>query len=295
MLLLALLAAAAPEARDPAAIPPPIRAMVDAAMAAGDDAGVSAIVRYAHAADPASADAVASLVQEWRDARAQQREAMLRRAGTFDLWTGKVEAGGFVSTGNSPVAGVTVSADAQRDGLEWRHKFHLQTDYQRSNGVTTREHYLAGYELNRKLDARAYIYGSAQFEADRFFGFSQRYAASAGLGYGALRRPRMTLDLELGPAFRETHFTDDRQEHSPAVRGNLDFDWKLTPGVSFSQDASAYVQEFNSTVTSLSALDARLWGPLSARFSYQMQYESEPPAGRVNTDTTSRASLVYSF
>lgn len=293
--MLLALALAAASARDPAAIPPPIRAMVDAAMASGDENGVSAIVRYAKAADPASADAVAALAQEWRDARAQQREAMLRRAGAFDLWKGKVEAGGFVSTGNSPIAGITVSADATREGLEWRHKFHLQTDYQSSAGVTTREHYLAAYELNRKLSPRAYIYGNAQFESDRFFGFSERYSTSAGFGYGAIRRRGMTLDLELGPAFRDTNFTDGRYESSPAVRGNLDFNWKLSPAIGVTQTASTYVQDFNSTVSSLSALDARLWGPLSARFSYQVQYESMPPAGRVNTDTTSRASLVYSF
>lgn len=292
-MLIALLLAAA--TRDPAAIPPPIRAMVDAAMASGDEAGVGAIVRYAKAADPASADAVAALAQEWRDARAQQRETMLRHAGAFDLWHGKIEAGGFVSTGNSPIAGVTVSAEALREGLEWRHKLHLQTDYQSSGGDTTREHYLAAYELNRKLNARAYIYGSAQFESDRFFGFTERYSASAGLGYGAIRRRGMTLDLELGPAFRATSFTDGRDETSPALRGNLDFDWKLGPGVSFSQDASAYLQDFNSTVSSVSAINARLWGPVAARFSYQVQYESMPPAGRMTTDTTTRASIVYSF
>ena len=38
-----------------------------------------------------------------------------------------------------------------------------------------------------------------------------------------------------------------------------------------------------------------LFGPLSAQLSYAVQYESMPPEGRRDTDTTSRASLVYSF
>ncbi len=39
----------------------------------------------------------------------------------------------------------------------------------------------------------------------------------------------------------------------------------------------------------------KLLGPLSARLSYNIQFESRPPVGRVNTDTTGRASLVYAF
>ena len=80
-----------------------------------------------------------------------------------------------------------------------------------------------------------------------------------------------------------------------AARGSVDFDWKLSKTISLSQDASAYVQHYNSTVSSTTALSAKLIGPLAARFSYIVQYESMPPVGRVGTDTTSRASLAYSF
>jgi putative salt-induced outer membrane protein len=40
---------------------------------------------------------------------------------------------------------------------------------------------------------------------------------------------------------------------------------------------------------------AKLFGPLSAQFSYTLQYESTPPIGRETTDTTSRAALVVVF
>ncbi len=65
--------------------------------------------------------------------------------------------------------------------------------------------------------------------------------------------------------------------------------------MTFNQNASAYVQKFNSTVSTNSALNAKLFGPLSAALSYNVQYESEPPQGRRTTDTITRASVVYSF
>jgi putative salt-induced outer membrane protein len=299
MLSALLLAAAAPApppaAVDPIVIPAALRSMLDAAMSAGDDAAVSTILKYTRAADPASADAMLQIAQDWRNRRAQQRDERLRMASAFELWTGRIEAGGFASTGNSRVTGLTGVADIKREALKWRHKLRMQADYQRSAGVTSREHYLASYEPNYKVDDRAYVYGSAQFEADRFFGYEERYSLSVGAGYGAIRRPGMTLDVELGPGFRHTGFTDGNTESSLAARGSIDFDWKLASGLTLSQNASAYVQRYNSTATGTTAVAAKLIGPLSAQLSYTVQYESEPPEGRVSTDTTSRASLVYAF
>lgn len=61
------------------------------------------------------------------------------------------------------------------------------------------------------------------------------------------------------------------------------------------QNASAYVQSSNSTLSGTTSVNAKLIGPLSAALSYNVQYESMPPVGSLSTDTTSRASLVYSF
>ena len=280
---------------DPVEIPPPIRAMLDAAIASGNESEVSTIVKYARAADPASGDAVLKIADEWRAIRAKDRETRIERAGWLDLWTGRAELGGFVTTGNSDTAGVTGILDLTREGLEWRHKVRGQADFQRSLGITTREHYLAAYEPNWKVDSRRYVYGALQYESDRFFGYSNRYSASAGGGYSAVQTSAMTLNLELGPAFRHTEFTDAMVESSIAARGSVDLDWKLTTGLTLRQDASAYLQRYNSTVSSTTAMAAKLLGPLSAQVSYTVQYESMPPVGRVSTDTTSRASLVYTF
>ena len=105
----------------------------------------------------------------------------------------------------------------------------------------------------------------------------------------------MKLDVELGPAFRQTDFIDQTSESNVAARGSLDFGWKVSRGISVTQTASAYVEQSNSTVATKSALLTKLIGPLSAQFSYSVQFESMPPIGRKTTDTTSRAALVVDF
>lgn len=277
------------------AIPASIKAMLDAAIQSGNDTEIATIVKYARLADPASADTVLAIADKWRADRAAARSETIRAAGLFDLWTGRAELGGYRTSGNSDTFGLSAVLDATREGLSWRHKFHAQADYTENLGVTTREHYLASYEPNYKIDDRLYIYGAAQYEADRFLGYQDRVSASVGAGYSAIKTAPVRLDVELGPAYRHTYFTDGSVQDSPAARGTVDFNWKLLPGLSLSQTAAAYAQRYNSTLSGTTAVNARLIGPLSAQLSYYVQYESQPPTGSVSTDTTSRAALVYTF
>lgn len=296
IILLADAAPAAVQQSDAGAmIPENIRAMLDKALESGNDGDVGVIVKYARAADPLSGDAVAAIADRWRADRAAAREQVIRQASFLKLWTGRAEIGGFITTGNSDTAGGSAVIDTTREGLQWRHRFRAQADYQESFGVTSRERYLVAYEPNYKFDDRAYIYGALQYESDRFLGYTDRFSASSGLGYSALKSANTQLDIELGPAFRHVDFTDGTTQSAAAGRGSVDFRTRLLPGLGFTQTASAYLQRYNSTVSTNTAVQAKLLGPLSAQLSYNVQYESTPPDGRRNTDTISRASLVYSF
>lgn len=306
LILAALLPAAAraQDARDgkeaaedtaPPEVPAPIQAMLDAAMRAGDEAAVNAIAKYAKVGDKPSAEIVQKAAGNWRDERREAAQRRLREARFLDLVKGRAELGGFINTGNSETVGLTGVVDVKRDGFLWRQKLRLQADYQENLGRTTQERYIAAYDLNYKVEDRAYIYGAAMFESDRFAGFNQRYSLSAGAGYTAINNGPMRLDVELGPAFRHTVLTNDTIESQLAARGKLEFDWKLSRSITFNQVAAAYVQNANSTITGKTALRAKLFGPFSAQMSYAVNYESMPPLGRKTTDTTSRASLLVDF
>jgi putative salt-induced outer membrane protein len=280
---------------DPAPIPQTVKAMLDAAMASGNETEVATVAKYARAAAPEAAAAITEAVDGWHRDRVAKQQIALREAGLFELWHGRAELGGFLTTGNTHDGGVSATLNLTRETVRWRHKISLAADYQESSNVVSREHYLAAYEPNFKFSPRGYVYGAVQYESDRFLGYNNRYSTSLGAGYSAIKQPSLTLDLELGPAYRDTGFTDGTVESSVAARGSLDFDWKLSHAMSLTQATSAYLEHYNSTVSSTTALNAKLVGPLAAKLSYAVQYESMPPVGRVSTDTTSRASLVYSF
>lgn len=290
-----LMAAAAEPPRHIAPLAPDLARLLEAAIKGGNEADIDTLAKYLRAAAPESADTVAIRIAAWKEQRREATTAQLSHASFFSLIKGQIEFGGMVSTGNTDSIGVHTQIDLTRDGLNWRHKLKMLGEYQESDSVPTREHYLAAFESNYKFDDRFYAYGTTQFESDRFFGYGQRYATSLGLGYSAQKGRLTTLDVELGPAYRLTDFTDGAHERNFAARGSIDFAYQLNRGLTISNNSSAYLQSANSTLASTTALKAKLFGPVSGQFSYSIQYESLPPDGRRNTDTTSRAALVYQF
>lgn len=293
-------------------LPDPIRAMIDAAIATGDEAKVRTVVDLAKATYPAAAADIDALYKAFADNKTEERRqaeearlASLRESGPLDNWKGRSEIGGFRSTGNSTNTGLSAALDIKRQGIAWTHQLRGRVDYQRSAGVTTREKYLAAYEPRYQIGDDLFTYGLAQFESDRFQGFDQRYALSAGLGYQALKTSDLNLAVKAGPALRHTDFTSGENDTRLGGLVGLDFDWTVADGVKLTQDtnlvtetggaATVIFDSRNTTIALVTGLEARITGKLSTRLSYAVDYESNPQPGKLGTDTLSRVTFVYGF
>jgi len=284
-----------------AEIPEPVRAMIDAALETGDEAKVRTIIELAKQTNPQDTgelDAILAAFEiDLAAAKAAEEAAekdAIRNAGFFENWSGTGELGAFNSTGNAENTGITASLALKKEGVKWRHKLSGRADYQEANGVTTREQFIAAYELNYKFSERLFAYVLAQYERDRFQGFSARYSASAGLGYDVLTEGP-TLSMKAGPAWRRTELVNGATTSNLAGLAALDFDWQFAEFASFTQDASAIVQSGSSTYISDTGLQAALSDALKVRLSYTVEVDSNPPPGAVKTDTLSRITIIYDF
>ena len=285
---------AKPEAPPEAPAVDPLLQMMESVVDKGNDAEMDAIVKFASAQSPDRAKQFQAMADNRKKARVAAQLAKVRDAPIYELWDGQVELGGFRTTGNTDNAGVSGALRLHRDGLRWRNNAAATADYQESAGITSRERYTGSLEANYKFSRKGYAVGIVQYENDRFLGYAGRYSASLGLGYRALDG-NITLDLEAGPALRYTNYVEAPTETAIAARGSVDFAWKLSRTVSLDHELSLYADHINSSVIGQTALKAKLFGPLSARFSYNVQFESQPTNERRQLDTTSRASLVYDF
>ncbi|MEO0441499.1 MAG: DUF481 domain-containing protein [Pseudomonadota bacterium] len=310
LIILALLTGSAAPLH--AELPAPVKAMLEAAIKSGIDADVQSVAKIARKTNPDDVDEINAMVARHTAAREQIEKAARQEkleAGFFENWSGEGEIGAFRTTGNSSNTGLSGGLKLNKDAVKWRLKFLARADYQRSNGVTTREQFKTSLEPEYKFDDRFYAYGLGMFERDQFQGFDARYTLSGGLGYSVIRNDDVTLNLKAGPAWRLTEFADGGSDSSLAGLLGIDFDWQISRNLKLSQDggatvlaesdgfasANAIFSSGSNTFTATTALDAKLIGRLSARFAYTIEHETDPPDGRVKTDTQSRATLIYDF
>lgn len=295
-----------------AEIPPDVRAIIDAAIATGDATKVETIIALAKQTQPDSAGEIEQIAVAWRADQAEakrlaalEEEEEIRQAGLLDLWSGEGQIGAFRSTGNSDDTGVSLALNVKREGIDWTHALRATADYQRSNGVTSREQYLVAYEPRYQMGENLFAYGLAQYERDRFQGFDNRYAVSGGIGYKLLDSEKATLAIKAGPAFRVTERADGMSISRIAALFGADFDWKILDRVTLTQDANAVaeaggqavaiIDSNNTTLNLLTGLEFKVSDRLRSRLSYQLEYDSNSGPGVESTDTLTRFTLVYGF
>lgn len=291
MMTLAAFGIAAPAMAAP--IPPQVLDMINAA--AKDPAELAMTAKVARRAYPQSAAEIDALAARLTAEAEARRRAKLRRQGIFEGWKGQGEVGASDTSGNTRSSSLALGLNFARNGLNWDHTLTATADYQRDNGVESRGRYFASYAGHYNVTPRFYALGLLSWENDRFAGFDSRLSESIGLGYSLLKTPKVSLAVEAGPALRQTDYITGVTENKFAGRTSMNFRWDILPKLTLTQIASFYGERSDSTTISDTALTAGLIGSLSARLSYHVQYESNPPLGLQNTDTTTRLTLVYNF
>ena len=286
-----VLLAAGPAGATP--LPPGVAAMIDAA--ANDPATLKTVVTVAKKANPGSTAEIDVQVAALADKSAAAKTERLATQSIYEGWDGKGQIGLYSHTGNTSDGGIAVGLNLDKDGLRWRHIVSLLADYQQENGKPTKEKYSAGYEADYKFTKRFYGYGVLYGEQDIFASIQGRFSESLGLGYRVIDRKTMTLGLEAGPAIRQTAYIGAPSLDTVDVRLAGDFSWTFWDNTTFTQTAWTYLEHRNPTFTASTAVTTKLQKGISARASFDVTHEGDPPPGREKTDTTSRLTLVFSF
>jgi putative salt-induced outer membrane protein len=292
-LLIAFAAVTAAQAVQAEPIPADIAAMIDAA--AGDPAQLKTVADIAKKARPGAAAEIDARVAAITAKAEAEKAEKLASQGVFEGWTGQGEIGATNSTGNTKSTGVAIAIGLNKETTHWRHGLKAAVDYQRDNGVTSKDRYFAGYEGNYKFSDRFYAVGTLSWEKDRFAGYDRRFSESLGLGYTVIDSKDFKLSLEGGPALRQTEYITGLSESTFAGRAAANMLWQISDGVALTENFVSFFDSNDTTLQSTTALTAKLIGALSARASFYISNESNPPLGLEKTNTTSRLTLVYSF
>jgi putative salt-induced outer membrane protein len=280
-------------------MPRDLQAVIDAAVADGDDQVLAKLLGYIKRTRPDLTGAVdeARRANELRIAARQEaeREAQRRKlakAGPLDNWSGQVEFGASWSTGPAESLGAVGALDLKREGIAWTHRVLLRGEIQDTDGIRAVERIIASWQPRYALAPQAYVFGLGQYERDPALGYEARYSAAVGAGWSLPAGKPFRLSVEGGPALRRAIQAGQGRTRL-AGRGTLDLGLVLGPRLEFGQRASLFYEDGTSSGVLASTIDSKISEKLKLRFTYEYRIEEDGLTGTSSSGSISRASLVY--
>lgn len=218
-------------------------------------------------------------------------------------WAGEGSFGAGFTTGNTETTDVSLGVRLARDGGVWRPSVEALADYGKTDGTETRNRVFLAGQLDRDFSERTYGFGRVSHERDEFSGFESRSFIGGGLGYRILMGETTSWAIEGGPGLKIDEVRDVPApvfipgdiEQSFSVIGASKFAHAFNDNVKLTNDTNVLYAETSTQVGNSLAITAGLTGALSARFAFDVRYDTDPPLGFEQTDTITRVSLVYAF
>lgn len=221
------------------------------------------------------------------------------------VWTGEGSFGAGFTTGNTETSDYGLGLKGAREAGEWKASAEALADYGKTDGVESKNRAFLAGQLDRSFGERTYTFGRVSYERDQFSGFDSRSFAGLGFGHRILTGETTAWSIEGGPGIKMDEIAEtvlpgpvivpgDTQT-SFSVIGASKFAHSFNENVKLTNDTSALYAETSTQWTNSLAATAALTRGLSARFSVDLRYDTEPPQGFEQTDTATRVSLVYAF
>lgn len=214
-----------------------------------------------------------------------------------DGWSGEASLTGSRTTGNTETTDIGLGLNLQKATDVWKHTFKASADFGRVSGITNRERFVLGYQIDRNLSDRLYVYGNADYFSDKFGAFEDGYFLGTGLGYNLVLPEPLAWDLEAGLGYRSqtTQGPLSVTEEELALRGASKLKYALNDNVSAYNNSEVIYGDSNTYLWNETGLTANLMGNLAARASFRIDHNTDVAVGREKTDTITRFGVVYTM
>ena len=225
-----------------------------------------------------------------------------------DGWTGEGSFSAGYTTGNTETTDLGLGLKLNREAGLWTYSFDAAADYGETDSVETRNRLFLAGEVDRQLGDRLFGFVRTSYEKDEFSGFDSRVFVGGGLGYDVFDSETTKWSVQGGPGIKidevqETTVirngvpvtTPGSTEQSVSVVGRSEFTHDFNDAVSLSNNTDIIYASESTQIGNIIALTAALTDTFSARFSFDVRHDTNPPPGFEATDTVTRASIVYSF
>lgn len=209
--------------------------------------------------------------------------------------SGVAGLGYLATSGNTESTNSNVSFELLYERPAWSHEFALSAVTASREGVTTAEAYTGEYEGRRDWGDKSYLFTAFDWRSDRFSAFDHQMSESVGYGRRLVETDTHALNLEGGLGARQAERRTGIEEDEAIARLSLDYVLTVNDTTEFSQDFVTESGSSNTSIESVSALRARLFGRVGLSVTHRIRYNSEVDPGTEDTDQFTSISFEYEF
>ena len=209
-------------------------------------------------------------------------------------WTARGDLGASIATGNSENSAASASLEMKYKDEAWQHTFGLSGNYGNDGDVTTAQRWEVRGQTQYALNQRAYAFGAARYDDDKFSQFDYQATLAGGLGYRIIDTERTKLWVQGGPGYRyakvlETGDTEDGM----IFRGDLGWDHQITETTKVVERFLVEAGSDNTYMQNDLGLEVAITGALGLRVAYQVRHNTDVLPGVDRTDTLTTVGVIY--
>jgi len=171
------------------------------------------------------------------------------------------------------------------------------------------ERWDAQWQSNYSFAPRMFAFGAAQYQHDMFSGFQYQASETVGVGYKLINTAATKLDVQVGVGDQQLRPEDlikngtgaviyripGPSQSSAIVSGGINYSQVLTSTATLTNKLLLQSGSANTLLTDALALTVKMSTRLALSLGYNLQNNSNPPAGLKKLDTTETVNLVFSF
>ncbi len=235
--------------------------------------------------------------KEWQREDERQHHPRL-----LDFWAGSIAFGLAEASGNSNSTTFNTSAAVAR--LAGKNKMSLYFSQVYATQSTTLPYgetanrVGGGFRLDRDISGKMFVFGTTDYDYDKFLGLDLRSVFGGGLGYHAWKSTRGHLDVGGGAVYNHEKYATGDTNNSAEVLVNEEFAIKLLSRLNVIQSLQLYPNISDSGQFRLNfdtTASMPIYRFLEWNFGINDRYQTNPLPGRVGNDILFTTGVRFSF
>jgi len=222
-------------------------------------------------------------------------------------WTGKGEVGYVMARGNSDTSTGNAKIDLLKETEHTKQNFGLSGLYGETGDSVTAQRWDTKWQTDWEMTEKAFWFGNARYEDDRYSGFDYQTIASTGVGYAFFDTDATKLRVQIGAGYRrlrvEQLIKDDNDIVIQRIKGDssadgianglIRFEHQLTETTKVLDSFLVESGQDNTQTSNELSLQVKMNETLALALGYSIRNNSNPPVALAKTDTLTTVNIVY--